>query len=123
MSDPDVLRTKGTTVTVGGATFTRVTDVTTGSQQVTEIDVTCMESDEKEYIAGLVDRGEFTVTVQIGAGGAAVPSSDGTAEAWAIAGDGVSFSGLGFIKAAPAKAGVDGIWTQDITVRITGSGA
>lgn len=114
------IKTQGSTVSIGAATITTLTDITTPSDQYGEIDITNMASTKKEFLAGLADGGEFSFT-WIVVGGAIESSPD--IVACGVGGDAGTWAFDGYVKAAPAKAGVDGVWTQDVTVRCTGGDA
>ena len=60
----------GATITIGGTSITGVTDITPPSYQRGTIDVTHLGSSNhaKEYIPGLLDGAEMTVSVICGAG-------------------------------------------------------
>lgn len=62
--------TQGTTITIGGTSLTGVTDITPPSASRGTIDVTHLGSADhaKEYAAGLIDGGEMSATVIVGAG-------------------------------------------------------
>jgi hypothetical protein len=110
--------TTGTTISVGGTTVTQITDFSTPSDTISEVDITNMSSAGKEFLPGLPDGGECSFTHIIGAEGAITSSDDIVACTMAVAGVG-SFGFNAYVKAAPVKGGVDGVSTQDVSLRVT----
>lgn len=62
--------TSGTTLTIGGTSLTGVTDITPPSSTRGMIDTTHLGSADhaKEYFPGMIDGGELSATVIVGAG-------------------------------------------------------
>jgi hypothetical protein len=110
--------TQGTTVVVGTVTCAQITDITTPANTVSEVDITSMVSTAKEFVPGLPDGGECSFTHIVGDDDAVVSSDDIVACTMSCAGAG-SFAFNAYVKAAPLKGGTDGIFTQDVTLRVT----
>ena len=110
--------TKGTTVVVGTTTCAQITDISTPSNTVSEVDITSMVSEVKEFVPGLADGGECSFTHIIGDDDAVLSSDEIVACTMSCAGAG-SFGFNAYVKAAPLKGGVDGIYTQEVSLRIT----
>ena len=110
--------TTGTTIAVGNVTCTQITDLTTPSNTISEVDITSMASTTKEFLAGLPDGGECSFTHIIGDDAAVESSDDIVSCAMTLSGVG-AFTFQCYVKAAPVKGGVDGIFTQDVTLRVT----
>jgi hypothetical protein len=110
--------TTGTTITVGATTVTQITDFSTPADSISEVDITNMSSLAKEFLPGLPDGGECSFTHIVGAAGHIDSSDEIVACTIAVAGVG-SFAFNAYVKSAPVKGGVDGVSTQDVTLRVT----
>jgi hypothetical protein len=115
--------TQGTTITIGGTSLTGVTDITPPSATRGTIDITNLGSADhaKEYAAGLIDGGEMSATVIVGAGSgigaiaAFVEDYSGTKSCAITLADSSSITFEGFVT----KVQVDGIATGDNVVKAT----
>lgn len=117
--------TSGTTLSIGGTALTGVTDITPPSATRGTIDITHLGSaaHSKEYAAGMIDGGEMTATVIIGAGagiGAVaamvdVYGAEEQKECLITLADGSSVSFDGIVT----KVQIDGIATGDNVVKAT----
>ena len=116
------VKTQGTTISIGGSTFTQIDTFTTPSDTLTEIDITNMSTtDRKEFVAGLRDGGDFTFDYIVSGASGVESSGEIVACSISIGSGGPSVSFMGYIKSAPMKGSTDGIVTQSVTVRVTGS--
>ena len=115
--------TQGTTITIGGTSLTGVTDITPPSATRGTIDITNLGSADhaKEYAAGMIDGGEMTATVIVGAGAgigtiAGYVEDYGANKACVITladSSSITFDGI------VTKVQVDGIATGDNVVKAT----
>ena len=115
--------TQGTTITIGGTSLTGVTDITPPSSTRGTIDITNLGSTDhaKEYAAGMIDGGEMTATVIVGAGAgigtiAGYVEDYGANKACVITladSSSITFDGI------VTKVQVDGIATGDNVVKAT----
>lgn len=117
--------TSGTTITIGGTALTGVTDITPPSASRGMIDITHLGSTDhaKEYAAGMIDGGEMTATVIVGAG-TGIGTIAGYIDAYGATeqkactitlADSSSISFQGIVT----KVQVDGIATGDNVVKAT----
>lgn len=113
------ITSQGTTISIGGTTVTQATDITSPSGGISEIDISNLSSvDDKEYATGLNDRGEMSFSWIVDS---APIEEDSTIVACSINGVGWTIAFMGYVKSAPVKVSTDGVVTQDVTVRVTGS--
>lgn len=125
-----------TTYTSGGTatpvTFTQVKEVKDfkpSGAQVSKIDVTNLDSTAKEYVAGLVDNGDFSMSVNYVAGDAGQAACKVAFEASLtktfkiVAPNADTFTFSAFVMKFPEvpSGAVDGVLMGDMTVQITGS--
>ena len=125
-----------TTYTSGGTatpvTFTQVKEVKDfkpSGAQVSKIDVTNLDSTAKEYVAGLVDNGDFGMSVNYVAGDPGQAACKVAFEASLtktfkiVAPNADTFTFSAFVMKFPEvpSGAVDGVLMGDMTVQITGS--
>lgn len=124
------------TITIGSATATAVTltevgsvvDINKNDPGSNEIDTTHLRSTAKEFIFGLVDSGDYTLTInysfsdtaQVAMKTAQVASTSIECQVTYPEGDTIAFTAYVTTFNGPGAA-VDGILTGDVTLRITGA--
>jgi len=122
---------KGTTLVGGTAgTIGEVTNITINETMET-IDVTSMDSDYREFIAGWHDAGEITFTCNYDGSASGVADKlhasyiAATAETWTVtfpdAASGSKFECSGLITNLSTAVPFDDKITQDVTIKLTGT--
>jgi hypothetical protein len=110
---------EGTTVTVGTDTAEQITEFSTPSDSIEEIDITNMSTTgRKEFAMGLKDGGEASFTYIVPTGGG-IAQGDAPV-ACSINMDGLSVPFMGYVKSCPYKGSTSGVVTQEVTIRVTG---
>lgn len=111
--------TEGTTIAVGGFTATQITDFSTPSDSIEEIDITNMSTTgRKEFAMGLKDGGEASFTYIVESGGGVEQGTEPVG--CSIDMDGLSVPFMGYVKSCPYKGSTGGVVTQDVSIRVTG---
>jgi hypothetical protein len=121
----------GTTLTVGATLVGNLTSISVPSPTKAEIDVTDFDSDASEFLSGLPDNGELSVSgfFNYADAGQAIlladaHDPDATTKTFVIAftRQAVQFTFSGWVKSYTPNAGGPGeAYTFDATIRVTGA--
>lgn len=121
----------GATLAGGSAgTIGNITSITVGARTRDSIDISSMDSTNKkrEFISGMADEGEISITVNYDGSASGVANAlntaynSGTAETWTVTfPDTSSFACSGFITSLSIEDSYDDKITMNITIKLTGS--
>jgi len=118
----------GAVITIGGSVVGGVDSFTIPEGDIAEIDVTTLDSDAKEYVAGLADNGTFTISGKYDKADAGqvycrtAANQGGAPKACSVAfSDGSNYEFNAILKAPGASGGgVDSAVEFSVSLRISG---